>query len=259
MLDITVVIPFYNRITFLESALKCISCQSVCPKRVIVIDDCSIHFEELNRLVSLEYPYELIILRNEINSGVSSSRNIGTTNSNTKYVAFLDEDDIWHPEKLRFQYTLMERNGFAFTSTLHHDKEIDHSGIDLDKIQLQKLTFNGVLFRNRINTSSVMIRKDLYLKYKFNPTFRYSEDYELWLRILKNHEVYLIPVPLTIRRNDRHHNGLSSRLYKMYSHEIRAIDLAVESRFLKLISKTFTTIKFIKRLLINILTKLRIQ
>ena len=104
-----------------------------------------------------------------------------------------------------------------------------------------------------------MIRKDLYLKFKFNPTFRYSEDFELWLRILKQHEVYLIPVPLTIRRNDRHHNGLSSRLYKMYSHEIRAIDLAVESIFLKLMSKTFTTIKFIKRLLVNIFTKLRIQ
>lgn len=259
MLDVTVIIPFYNRISFLENALKSVSNQSIIPKRVIVIDDYSIHSDSLNQLSELDFPFEFSIFRNDINSGVSASRNLGLLQSNTKYVAFLDEDDSWHPDKLEFQFNLMEEQNISISSTSHSNHLVDSMDLSLGQVYIKKLNFWTVLTRNVVNTSSVMMRIDIYRNYTFNLSLRYTQDYELWLKILKHHSIYLINKPLTIRKEDYNHKGLSSNLLKMYKDEIRTINEVLESNVLKWLVSIFITIKLIRRYLRRLVAKLRIQ
>ena len=247
MLDLTVIIPFYNQISYLMVALDSIANQSVIPTKVIVVDDCSPHYNSLKELQSLEYPYELIIIHNKRNIGAAESRNVGIDNSYTKYIAFLDEDDAWHQKKLEIQYSLMEERSYLITSTDYFANNNKVSEISELTIKVNQLSFWSVLFRNRVNTSSVMIHQNVYHHFRFNKNLRYTQDYELWLRILKQYRIYLINLPLTFRTDGVNHQGLSSNLMMMYRDELSTVDLLLNQTILKLPVKLFITVKLLKR------------
>jgi glycosyltransferase involved in cell wall biosynthesis len=250
MLDITVIIPFYNNPDNLNRALLSISNQTIHPSTVIVIDDCSEHYEAISLLHQKVYPFDLTILHNQVNSGPSVARNLGMDNSRTKYIAFLDEDDEWHPSKLEIQFSLMERLDLLITSTNHSIEGLSSNRIEILKIKIRKLSFWSLLISNRVNTSTVMVRSDLYPLFRFNPILRYTQDYDLWLRISRTKNITLICAPLTLRKDGLYHGGLSSNLKKMFQDEIRTIDLNISSRPLKLIVLTWFSLKYFKRVLL---------
>ncbi|PDT52747.1 MULTISPECIES: glycosyltransferase family 2 protein [Sinorhizobium] len=110
--DVSVVIPNYNRTALLRRALNSVSAQTVRPKEVIVVDDCSdaIHLEAI-KLIIKEFSDDLNIrmLVNETNKGANYSRNRGIFSAIGRFVAFLDSDDIWMPEKLELQLNEISR------------------------------------------------------------------------------------------------------------------------------------------------------
>jgi teichuronic acid biosynthesis glycosyltransferase TuaG len=250
MLDITVIIPFYNNPDNLNRALLSISNQTMHPNNVIIIDDCSEHYEAISHLTKKEYPFELMILQNRINSGPSVARNLGMDNSRTKYIAFIDEDDEWHPSKLRIQYDLMEEFDLKVSSTDYVKEQMSFKELEINRVSIKKISFLSLMIRNQINTSSVMINRDLYSIIRFNPTMRYSEDYDLWLRISSTTRISLISAPLTIRRDGTYHGGLSSNLEKMFIAEKKAIESNVSSLILKKLVIVWITLKYFKRVLL---------
>jgi len=250
MLDITVIIPFYNNPDNLNRALLSISNQCMHPSTVIVIDDYSKYYDAITHLLQKEYPFELIILRNKVNSGPSVARNLGMENSRTKYIAFLDEDDEWHHSKLEIQFSLMERLNLSITSTKHAMNDMSFKHKEIFKIKTKELTFWSLLQSNRVNTSTVMVRSDLYPLFRFNPNLRYTQDYDLWLRISRTTNITLINVPLTLRKDGLYHGGLSSNLRKMFQDEIRTIDLNISSRPIKMIVITWFGLKYCRRVLL---------
>jgi teichuronic acid biosynthesis glycosyltransferase TuaG len=250
MLDITVIIPFYNNPNNLANALYSISIQVSPPSKVIVVDDFSKHYEIITHFLEKDYPFDLIILRNKMNSGPSVARNLGMDNSTSKYIAFLDEDDIWHPSKLRIQFDLMERLDLLISSTGYSTDSVNFEKLEFNKFGIIKISFLLLLIRNQINTSSVMINRDLYSTIKFDPMMRYSEDYDLWLRITSTTRINLISAPLTLRRDGTYHGGLSSNLDKMYRAEKKAIESNVSSLILKKLVIVWITLKYFKRVLL---------
>jgi glycosyltransferase involved in cell wall biosynthesis len=250
MLDITVIIPFYNNPDNLNRALISISNQSIHPSTVIVIDDYSKHYDAITHLIQKEHPFELIISRNKINSGPAVARNLGMEISSSKYIAFLDEDDIWHPSKLRIQFDLMERLDLLISSTGYSTDSVNFEKLEFNKFGIKKISFLLLLIRNQINTSSVMISRDLYSTIKFDPMMRYSEDYDLWLRITSTTRINLISAPLTLRRDGTYHGGLSSNLDKMFRAEKKAIESNVSSLILKKLVIVWLTLKYFKRVLL---------
>lgn len=109
--DVTVVIPNYNRTYLLERALKSIAEQSHRPHEVIIVDDCS----EGSKLLEIKKIIQkfgdvlhILLLENEKNLGANHSRNRGIQIAKSKYIAFLDSDDLWMPDKLKKQMKEIE-------------------------------------------------------------------------------------------------------------------------------------------------------
>ena len=93
--DITVVVPVKDRFNLLQLALNSINNQNLLPRLVIIVDDASDKKIKLNK----KYKFNYKLLRNKKNIGVSASRNIGIKLCKTKYVSFIDTDDIWLKKK----------------------------------------------------------------------------------------------------------------------------------------------------------------
>ena len=104
-MDITVVIPTYNRYKPLQRALNSVYAQTYLPKEVIVVDDGSL--DETSQIVK-DFP-EVHYIYQE-NSGVSSARNLGVLHGTSDWIAFLDSDDEWHTEKLQEQVLFHKNN-----------------------------------------------------------------------------------------------------------------------------------------------------
>ena len=108
--DITVVIPVKERFNLLKLALQSINNQSLLPKYVMIVDDAS--KKKIN--LTKKYKFNIKIIENKKNIGVSASRNKGIKLCKTKYICFIDTDDTWKKNKLKLQYNLAEKNKLDF-------------------------------------------------------------------------------------------------------------------------------------------------
>jgi len=106
--DVSVVIPFYNGHRFIGRALDSIFRQTLEPKEVVIVDDGS----ETPFIPPPNPPVPLVVLRHEPNRGIPSTRNRGIAACNTEWIAFLDQDDEWAPDKLERQWRYLRDSGF---------------------------------------------------------------------------------------------------------------------------------------------------
>lgn len=192
--DVTVVVPFYNASATLGRALASVAAQSVPAARVVVVDDASRPEERAAAArIASRYPNtELAVL--PVNGGPSQARNHGWDLADTEWVALLDADDEWHPDRLARQLWVVEQakqnRQVAPAMVCNLDWEAATPGqawprlaavpaaVDLSKTRL--------LVNNPLPTSSVLLRTDL--PFRFTPTRRLAEDHELWLRIAASGE-----------------------------------------------------------------------
>lgn len=188
--DITVVIPTYNRATYLPGAIESVIRQTRPPKEIIVIDDGSI---DTTPEIMKRYP-QITYIHNTDNRGVSAARNTGWKMAKTNWIAFLDSDDEWDKKKLEAQinylnthpyYEIIQsqelwiRNGKHLNQKKYHQKQAG-------------FIWNLSLERCMISPSSVLLKKSILEKYNgFDETLPACEDYDLWLKITREHLVGL--------------------------------------------------------------------
>ena len=98
MPDVSVIIPTYDRSEFLRTAIASVLAQTLQDFEIIVVDDASA--DDTQEVVGNLDDGRIRYIRHEINKGVAATRNTGVLNSKGKYIAFLDDDDKWFPEKL---------------------------------------------------------------------------------------------------------------------------------------------------------------
>lgn len=251
---VSTVIPMFNSAATIERALESIAAQSLPPQEVIVVDDASndMSVSIVERWSNSKIPVKLI--RHSQNLGPSASRNTGWNLATGDYVAFLDADDSWDPRKIEIQYKWIA--GFpnvAVCGTLHSmvTRNPQQFLSSRQVVPTKEFTVRDLLIKNRFSTPSVMIRRDI--GERFNTTFRYSEDYLLWLTIASRHMfVYRIELPLTIlHKNTYGHGGLSSDLVPMLRGELRAFrslaDLTSMTRLRMVFAMTWSILKFVQR------------
>jgi glycosyltransferase involved in cell wall biosynthesis len=254
--SVSVVIPHYNDFKNLLRAIDSVEYQTVLPKEIIIIDDCSSDKFEKKILKEKKYSFKIKIIFNKINLGPASSRNIGWNISNSRYVAFLDSDDTWHPRKIEIQYNFMKKKKLNFTahySTTDYDNTFDSWSSNIKFSQVNKIE---LLLYNKFTTPTVMLKKKI--KFRFPEKKYYIEDYNLWLIIIFNNiEIYLIKKTLTyLHKPSIGFSGLSKDLQAMRKGERDAYRDIYEKKLINYI--TFLSVllfSFIKNIRRNLFLK----
>ena len=221
-MNISVVIPSYNRKDFLKRSIDSAINQTKKPLEIIVVDDGSTDGTE----AMIKSDYDFVKFIKQKNKGVSAARNIGIKVSIGKWICFLDSDDEWKKDKLEKQINAMKSNpGYKF----FHSNEIwIKNGLRINQKKKHK-KYGGDIFDKcldmcRISPSSVMIDKTVFDEVgNFNEDLVVCEDYELWLRICDKYRVFFIDEPLIIKYGG-HQGQLSYSVESIENHRIKALE-----------------------------------
>lgn len=182
---VSIIIPVYNAEKTVRDTLDSVLMQTFTDYEVIMTDDCSTDcsYEILCEYAEMDTRFRVI--KNEKNSGTSFSRNEAVKHANGEYVAFLDADDLWLPDKLQKQLVTVKS---------HQDALIWYTGsgfISADgkrKASIlhvpERVDWKELLKQNNISCSSVVLRRETALDYPFPSDIRCHEDYAVWLSIL---------------------------------------------------------------------------
>jgi glycosyltransferase involved in cell wall biosynthesis len=261
--QISVIIPCYNCEQTIRRAVKSVYDQTMRPAEVILIDDAS-RDGTWKRLSALQEQYGsswLKLISLKINSGPSGARNAGWDVASQPYIAFLDADDSWHPQKVEIQYNWMILHPEVdVTSHLYTWVKGDAPDYNLPtNWQTKRIPRTKLLLKNYISTPTVMLKRDT--PYRFNPQKRYSEDYLLWLTILlQGYSIWQLELPLAyLYKAPYGQGGLSRNLNEMELGELENYMFLQKQGLLakwevKVLS-IWSQLKYFKRLLLTNLLK----
>jgi glycosyltransferase involved in cell wall biosynthesis len=199
MPKVTVIIPTYNRAKSLPSAINSVLKQSFQDFEIIVVDDASSdNTEEVVRAIA---DPRIKYLRNETNKREAGARNTGVTNSSGEYIAFLDDDDEWLPDKLKLQVELLDSRspqvGVVYTGSVRIDSA---TGRTLDQYVPTKRgnIFKDLSFKNWVGTpSTVLLRRECFETVGlFDSAIVFGPDYDMWIRVAAKYHFECIRQPL---------------------------------------------------------------
>lgn len=182
---VTVVMPAYNAEKTITASIRSVQEQTITDWELLVIDDgsrdCTVAI--VGALAS-EDP-RVVLRRNEQNSGTARTRNRALEESRGTYVALLDSDDVWRPDKLEKQIARMKESGadLSYTSyAIVNEAGEKHSE---DYLVPETVSYQDLLCQNYLGCSTVMMTRELAKCYRF-PTDFYHEDYVMWLQMLRD-------------------------------------------------------------------------
>ena len=227
-MNITVIIPTYNREATVEQALQSVLDQTASPQEIIVVDDASTD----NTAEILEkYSTEINIITNNSNQGVSFSRNAGIQVANGEWIAFLDSDDIWDPHKLEKQKEYHEAHPGELISQC--DEIWIRNGVrvnPMDKHTKQRgWIFEACVPLCMVSPSAVIIHQSVFEKVGlFDVNLPACEDYDLWLRIAPHFEIGLLNEKLMTRYGG-HEDQLSRKYWGMDRFRITSMEKHIDS------------------------------
>ncbi len=229
-INISVVIPAYNRARPLERALESVLAQSRPADEIIVVDDGST--DETRHLIETRYSHINYI--QQTNKGVSAARNAGIKSTNHDWICLLDSDDSWQPDKLEKQtQALSENTDFLIchtNETWYRNGEILNQGKKHEK--RGGYIFQYCLPLCAISPSSVIINKQIFNDVGlFDENLPACEDYDMWLRICCKYPVLFLDEALTNKQGG-HEDQLSKKHWGMDRFRIIAIQKIIESNCL---------------------------
>ena len=227
---VSVIIPTYNRKHTLKRAIQSVYMQSLLPYEVIVVDDGS--NDGTKEWVKQKYPNVKYIYQK--NSGVSSARNKGIKIARGDWIALLDSDDEWLPNKLSEQINKIKSN--LDVKILHSNEIWIRNGVRVNQMKKHK-KFGGYIFEKcldicRISPSSVLLKKEILDDIgTFDESLKVCEDYDLWLRITSKYPVCFLDIPL-IKKYGGHSDQLSKAHDGIEFYRIQSLQKILESKIL---------------------------
>lgn len=180
---VSIIMPTYNCGKFIERTIDSIINQTYDNWELIVVDDCS---KDDTEKVLKKYKKDKRInyIKLEQNSGAAVARTESMKRAKGNYMAFLDSDDLWYPEKLEKQLKFMKDNNYDFSCTAY--EQIDENDNPLNKVikTRTKANYNRILLDCPVGNSTVMYNVDTLGKFEV-PNIRKRNDDALWLQIIK--------------------------------------------------------------------------
>ncbi len=240
MPSVSTIIPTYNRPAFLREALASVLAQTYRDNEILVVDDGSTNaaryatrqiVEEYTRAQArpIRYLYQP-------HQGVSAARNRGVDASRGEFLAFLDSDDVWQPEKLAHQVAFFEA---LPTARICQTQETwIRYGVRVNPRKKHRKPHGDIFVQSLadclVSPSAVMLRRELFERMGgFDEQLPACEDYDLWLRISVREPVYLIDTPLVLKRGG-HADQLSRQFWGMDRFRLVALRKLLDSGRLSL-------------------------
>jgi glycosyltransferase involved in cell wall biosynthesis len=229
---ISVIIPTYNRASFLGEAIQSVLNQDYFVRNgpssfeLLVIDDGSTdNTEEIVRSFANKMRYYF-----QEHKGVSAARNLGLDLARGDYISFLDSDDLWKKEKISIQTSFM--NAFPKAKVCYTEEIWKRHGVFVNpKKKHRKYSgwiFGRVLPLCLISLSSALFRREVFDKVgKFDEELLACEDYDFGLRLALKYPVYFLPKSLIIKRGG-HSDQLSRKYWGMDRFRVKALEKVLD-------------------------------
>ncbi len=181
---VSIITPSYNASKFIEETINSVLMQTYTNWELIIVDDSSVDnsVEIIESYLKNDVRIKLIQL--EKNIGAAEARNIGLRMAKGRYIAFLDSDDIWMPQKLEKQLRFMQKKAIAFSFTAYQQMSADGKILKKSINAPPFITYNGYLKNTIIGCLTVIINRDLTGSFEM-PNIKSSHDMALWLEIMK--------------------------------------------------------------------------
>jgi len=209
---VTVIIPTFNRAAVVGRAIRSVLAQTWQDWELIIVDDCST--DGTGRAVRGFSDARIKYIRRDRRRGAGAARNTGICSAQGEYVAFLDDDDEWLPEKLQKELEVFRDSdaevGFVYSGKILFDER--GKVLDLRVETKSGWVHEALLDRHFIGTCSrVMVKKQVLDRVGgFDETLPSCQDLDLWLRLAKVCKV--APVPLCLLRRHMGPDQISARL-----------------------------------------------
>lgn len=210
---VSVITPAYNCAEFISRTIDSVQAQTYQNWEMIIVDDCS---QDNTKEIVESYirddsriRYHLL----DVNSGAAVARTTAMKLARGSYMAFLDSDDIWTPDKLERQIKWMNNNGHAFSCTAY--EQIDENDKPLNRVikTVRKADYSRLLLDCPVGNSTVVYDVDKMGKFEV-PNIRKRNDDALWLQMLKK-EKYIWGMPEVLMKYRIRRNSLSRNKFKV--------------------------------------------
>lgn len=183
---VSVIMPLFNSEKFVKESIISVLSQTWKNFELIIVDDGSTDssVQEVKNMMSEDNRIKLFLTEGKL--GAAKVRNVALKYSEGRYIAYLDSDDLWDPEKLEYQIKYMEQNNAGFSCTSY--RVIDENSKELGKEirMLEKLSYMDFLKNNLIQTVGVMVDTCVVEKKLLYMPDEKREDAATWLNILKS-------------------------------------------------------------------------
>ncbi|TDP04174.1 glycosyltransferase family 2 protein [Flavobacterium sp. 245] len=213
---VSIITPTYNAEKFIRATIESVQNQTYQNWEMILVDDAST--DETVKIISdfVEKDSRIKLFKLEKNSGNGFARNIALEKAVGKYIAYLDADDLWFPNKLEKQIQFLKENNLHFTFSFYDC--IDEEGNSLNRrVEAPvNLTYDELFFCNYVGNLTAIYDVDYFGKIVIEATQK-RQDWRLWLTILKQIQVTKpVPEPLAFYRIRK--DSISSSKFKLIKH-----------------------------------------
>lgn len=182
---VSIITPLYNSERFILETIASVQKQTYENWEMLIVDDCN--QDQSAEIVQVECDKDprIKLFHNEENIGAGPSRNVAIKAAAGKYIAFLDSDDIWHPQKLEVHVAYMRKHDASFSHTSYGYLAEDGSLIKSTyHVSSSPVSYRDLLKRTEIGCLTAMYDCEKIGKF-YMPDMRRKQDYALWLSILK--------------------------------------------------------------------------
>ena len=252
MPQVSVILPSWNRAGWLKKSIDSVLEQTFRDFELIVVDDAS---TDSTQEILTGYSGKIRSITFAKNLGVSAARNAAIKNCDSEWIAFLDSDDYWHPDKLQKQ---IAQTVIRTECPIHFTDEIwIRNGVRVNpKKKHQKL--DGWIFKPSlelclISPSTVLLKRELFEVHGlFDENLPICEDYDLWLRLTAQHQVALLSEKL-MTRHGGHEDQLSQSDWGIDRYRVQSIIKILKTEKLRPQDRSAAIVVLLKkcRIIIN--------
>lgn len=186
---VSIIMPSYNTASFIEETIQSVLNQTYTNWELIIVDDCST--DNTNEVVDTIKDCRIHYLKNEKNSGAAISRNKALREAKGQWIAYLDSDDLWMPEKLEKQIKFMEENGYVFSYTNYEEIDVDGYKTGVKVTGPKKITKTGMFNYCWPGCLTVMYDANKIGLIQIED-IKKNNDYAMWMKVCRKADCYLL-------------------------------------------------------------------